>query len=169
MSVTASRLPIVCLTVFSCFTGRALADDFSLKMKIDCTAVSGAERLYDGGGFYLQLRNAGRDAALSDYDKSMGNYLNFPLPDGSCPVIEAVVPEASKPLIAYYNDMPRGCRVGVPLGALSRGYGIHDIRLMWRKTALSLTVDGEETDVDFLVKPIDALSDGRVLSSRVQF
>lgn len=169
MSVTASRLPIVCLTVFSCFTGRALADDFSLKMKIDCTAVSGAERLYDGGGFYLQLRNAGRDAALSDYDKSMGNYLNFPLPDGSCPVIEAVVPEASKPLIAYYNDMPRGCRVGVPLGALSRGYGIHDIRLMWRKTALSLTVDGEETDVDFLVKPIDALSDGRVQSSRVQF
>ena len=53
----------------------------------------------------LRLRLAGKEKKLEDYDRRRGNYLNFRLPDGSCPVIEATIAD-------------RAGRIGVPLGAI---------------------------------------------------
>ena len=109
-------LPVLC-AVFA--VSGATTDDFTVRCTIDISGVTADEPLYEVGPLRLAFRMAGKAEELRKYDTSFGNYLNFPLPDGSCPVIEATM---------------YGLRVGIPLGFLKRRDGVHDVRLFCAKS-----------------------------------
>ena len=132
----------------------APVDDFTVRCKVDISGVAADEPLYEVGPLRLSFRMAGKDEGLRKYDTSFGNYLNFPLPDGSCPVIEATM---------------RGLRVGIPLGFLKRRDGVHDVRLFCAKSHLTIEVEGHLDDDMFRTPTIEAdLSARKTLSRRVK-
>ena len=132
----------------------ATTDDFTVRCKIDLSGVAADEPLYEVGPLRLAFRMAGKDEGLRKYDMSFGNYLNFPLPDGSCPVIEATM---------------YGLRVGIPLGFLKRRDGVHDVRLFCAKSHLTIEVEGHFDDDMFRLPTVKAdLSAPKALSSRVK-
>ena len=61
----------------------ATTDDFTVHCTVDISGVAADEPLYEVGPLRLAFRMAGKDEGLRKYDMSFGNYLNFPLPDGS--------------------------------------------------------------------------------------
>ena len=166
---SAMGFAVYCLLVLGAV---AAEPDFTLDLKLDLSSVKGEELLYDGGSYRVLVREAGKNAELEEYDRHYGNYLRFPLADGTCPIVEAVVPDAAAPYNEEYarpwRDSHRGCRVGVPLGALPQRQGLHDIRLTWRKTSLTLSADGKATDVDYLVQPLPRASVRKAVSPRVK-
>ena len=114
---------------------KLLKEGFSVRLKIDLEAVRADEALGSFGPARIGLRLAGRDKALLQYDRAGGNYLNFPLKDGSCPVIEATV------------DAKAG-RVGIPLGVLDAARKTHDVVVRWAPPRWEISVDGH-VDEDF--------------------
>lgn len=149
--------PCLVSLVLSC-AGLALAatttDDFTVRCKIDISGVAADEPLYEVGPLRLAFRMAGKDDGLRKYDMSFGNYLNFPMPDGSCPVIEATM---------------YGLRVGIPLGFLKRRDGVHDVRLFCAKSHLTIEVEGHFDDDMFRLPTVEAdLSAPKTLSRRVK-
>ena len=138
---------------------RADATDFSLRLQVDFTGARADEPLYMAGPVRLSLRLAGHTPGLEEYDERRGNYLNFPTPDGNCPVIEATICE-------------RGGRVGIPLGALTRPDGVHDVVLDFSSPRWAIQVDGIR-DEDYPSAPTaiarqDGTLRGEVLSARVK-
>ena len=132
----------------------ATTDDFTVRCKTDLSGAAADEPLYEVGPLRLAFRMAGKDEGLRKYDMSFGNYLNFPLPDGSCPVIEATM---------------YGLRVGIPLGFLKRRDGVHDVRLFCAKSHLTIEVEGHFDDDMFRLPTVKAdLSAPKALSSRVK-
>ncbi len=136
-----------------------LTKGFTVNLKIDFGSVKGGETLYEVGPVRLMLRCAGENPGLAGYDRTQGNYLNFPLPDGTCPVIEATIAE-------------RAGRVGVPLGVLENAEGIHDVTLDFSPVKWAIAVDGRHVDDEF---PIPACpvawpdeAQERILSPRVR-
>ena len=109
--------------------GAILYGGFTVKLKIDLGGVKGDEPLYEAGSAKLAIRMAGRDKALERYDLAQGNYLSFPMPDGTCPVLEATIVEQAG-------------RVGVPLGALANAGGVHEVTLDFSPVKWSILVDG---------------------------
>ena len=130
---------------------------FTIRLRIDLDGVAAGEPLLEAGPVRLALRFAGRAPELADYDAFRGNYLNFPMPDGSCPVLEATICE-------------RGGRVGVPLGALPRGDGVRAVALRFAPPRWTICADGVR-DEDCPCDAVD-LSGGppraAVLSPRVK-
>ena len=121
-------------------SGAAVKSDFTIRCQVDFSNVAAYEPLYEVGpvraGFTpvrLAFRIAGRTKGLEQYDNRLGNYLNFPLPDGSCPVIEATL-------------CARGGRVGIPLGALARTDGVHEVTLNYSPPHWTICVDGVQDD-----------------------
>ncbi|MBR4652051.1 MAG: hypothetical protein IKO72_01710 [Kiritimatiellae bacterium] len=138
--------------VFASFGGTT--DDFTVRCKIDISRVTADEPLYEAGPLHLAFRMAGKTAELQKYDKSFGNYLNFPMPNGSCPVIEATM---------------FGLRVGIPLGFLKRQDGVHDVRLFCAKSHFVIEVEGHRDENIFRTQTIEAdLSAPKTLSDRVK-
>ena len=132
----------------------ATTDDFTVHCSVDISGVAADEPLYEVGPLRLAFRMAGRTEELERYDRFLGNYLNFPLPDGSCPVIEATM---------------YGLRVGIPLGFLKRRDGVHDVRLFCAKGHLTIEVEGHFDDDMFRLPTVEAdLSAPKALSSRVK-
>ena len=113
---------------------------FEAAFRIDLGGAAADEPLCDAGAFRLAIRMAGTPEALARYDRFAGNYLNFPLPDGSCPVVEATMD---------------GLRVGIPLGLLDRPDGEHDVVVRFARTHFSIAVDGRVDD-DMLPAPAPA-------------
>ncbi len=143
--------------------GAPLADvqlpkGFTARMKVDLSSATRNETLWTMGPATLSLRMAGTDAALGHYDRAHGNYLNFRLADGTCPVLEATLAAAAG-------------RIGVPLGALKSPGGVHMVSLTWAPPRWRICVDGDAADEDFPdPRQYAALTNGpaaRVLSSRV--
>ena len=104
---------------------------FTAAFRIDLGGASADEPLCDAGAFRLALRLAGKTAGLERYDRDGGNYLAFPLADGSCPVVEAVMD---------------GLRVGIPLGLLPNPDGVHDVVVNLADAHFSISVDGHVDD-----------------------
>ena len=71
--------------------GTAVKGDFTIRCQVDFSGVAADEPLYEVGPVRLALRMAGRTKELKQYDICSGTYLNFSLPNGSCPVIEAYI------------------------------------------------------------------------------
>ena len=111
----------------------AAPPSFTIKLQVDFSDVKDDEPLYEAGPARLAFRMAGRAKELERYDNRLGNYMNFPMPDGSCPVIEATICE-------------RGGRVGIPLGALARTDGVHDVTLNFSSPHWTICVDGVQDD-----------------------
>ncbi len=126
---------------------------FTAELRIDLGGVAADEPLFEAGPLRLALRMAGADPALERYDRDGGNYLSFPLPDGSCPVVEATL---------------AGLRVGIPVGLLAKPEGEHDVVVHSERSHFSIAVDGHVDD-DMLSAPaVEAdLSAPRTLSPRV--
>lgn len=126
---------------------------FGLSLRLDLRGAAADEPLCDAGAFRLALRMAGREPALARYDRFAGNYLNFPLPDGSCPVVEATMD---------------GLRVGVPLGLLPDPAGVHEVAVRFADSRFSLELGGC-VDEDFLSSPAPSrgFAGPHVLSPRV--
>ncbi len=126
---------------------------FTAALRIDLEAPAADEPLLEAGPLRLAIRLAGRDPALARYDRDGGNYLAFPRPDGSCPVVEATL---------------AGLRVGIPVGLLGRPEGAHDVVVHAEASRFSIAVD-DHVDEDFLDEPsVEAdLSAPRTLSPRV--
>ena len=70
-----------------------LPKSFTIRLKVDFTGVAADESIYEAGPVRLALRMAGHAPELEEYDGRRGNYLHFPMPDGSCPVVEATICE----------------------------------------------------------------------------
>ena len=146
-------------------SGAAVKSGFTIRCQVDFSNVTAYEPLYEVGpvrtGFTpvrLAFRIAGRTKGLEQYDNRLGNYLNFPLPDGSCPVIEATL-------------CARGGRVGIPLGALARPDGVHEVTLNFSPPHWTICVDGVQDDdmppaPDAVAGLLDAKE--RTLSPRVK-
>ncbi len=134
--------------------GTAVKDNFTIHCQVDFSGVAADEPLYEVGPVRLAFRMAGRTKELEQYDNRLGNYLNFPLPDGSCPVIEATM---------------HGLRVGIPLGFLKRKDGVHDVRLTCANAHFSIEVEGHLDDDMFRTPAIEAdISSPKTLSPRVK-
>ena len=151
--------PLVAVLVLATIlVAQAAAPCFTVKLKVDLSGVATDEVLYEVGCARLVLRIAGQNKDLESYDNRQGNYLNFPMPDGRCPVIEATL-------------CKRGGRVGIPLGALARTDGVHDVTLNFVKAHWTICVDGAQDDdmpsAPYAIAwPADAKE--RVLSPRVK-
>ncbi len=119
------------------FASVALAapPSFTVKLQVDLSGAKGYEPLYEIGPAKLVIRQAGADKNLENYDHAdkAGNYVNFPLPDGSCPVIEATI-------------CSTGGRVGIPLGALKKSDGVHDVTLNFSPVHWTIAVDERRDD-----------------------
>ena len=94
---TYTFLALICATLAS--SGAAVKADFTIRCQVDFSGAAADEPLYEAGPVRLAFRMAGRTKELEQYDSRCGNYLNFPMSDGSCPVIEATM---------------NGLRVGIP-------------------------------------------------------
>ena len=133
-----------------------LPDGFTLSCRVDLDGAKDGDLLYEAeGALRIYVRDAKANPAPNEYDERYGNYYNFALPDGSCPVLEAFLPG------------PAG-RIGIPFGALEHLGGKHDLRIVWNGTYFTLDLDGHR-DEDFpysqLLWPKD--DKGEVKSSRV--
>ena len=149
---TFTFLALICATLAS--SGAAIKADFTIRCQVDFSGVAADEPLYEAGPMRLAFRMAGRTKDLEQYDNRYGNYLNFPMSDGSCPVIEATM---------------NGLRVGIPLGFIKRPDGVHDVRLTCARTHFSIEVEGHLDDDTFRTPTIEAdLSSPKMLSSRVK-
>ena len=147
-----SSFVTICVVLIT--PGATVNDDFIIRCQVDFSNVAANEPLYEVGPVRLAFRMAGQTKELEQYDNRSGNYLNFPLPDGSCPVIEATM---------------HGLRVGIPLGFLKRRDGVHNVRLIYAKTHFSIEVEGHLDDDMFRTPTIEAdLSTPKALSSRVK-
>ena len=114
---------------------RLLKEGFAVRLKIDLEDIRAGEALWTFGPARIGLRLAGGDKALLQYDRAAGNYLNFPLKDGSCPVIEATLPA-------------KAGRVGIPLAVLDADRKTHDVVVRWAPPRWEISVDGH-VDEDF--------------------
>ena len=121
-----------------------LADGVALSFDVDIRrlpALDNPVALYVvDGALKVALRDARRTPRADGSDERDGNYLNFPLADGSCPVIEATLPG------------PAG-RVGIPLGALKTPLARHRVRIVRNNAYFTLDVD-ERRDEDFPYAPL---------------
>lgn len=115
-------------TVMKAWTG-----GWTVTFDVDCGKVRADEPLYCVGALKVGFRLAGNDEKLRRYDEARGNYLNFKLPDGTCPVLEATVCE-------------KAGRIGVPLAALKNPDGVHRVRIDFAASHFTITVDGELMD-----------------------
>lgn len=127
---------------------------FTIAFKIDLSAITADEPLCQAGPMRLSVRMAGKADTLAKYDKYLGNYLNFPMPDGSCPVVEATM---------------AGLRVGIPLGLLARHGGLCDVVVNLADSRFSISVDGNVDEDMLSVPPFEIGFTGvKTLSSRVE-
>ena len=118
-----------------------LPDGFTLSCRVDLDGAKDGELLYEAeGALRITVRDARANPAPDNYDERYGNYFNFALPDGTCPVLEAFLPG------------PAG-RIGIPFGALENPSGTHDLRVVWNGTYFTLDVDGHR-DEDFPIGPL---------------
>ena len=103
---------------------------WELSFRIDLDDIQGNVPLLDiPDALSIALRLAGTDPDLSTRDDRFGNYLRFPLPDGSCPVLECTIPGSTP--------------IGIPLGALPNPHGSHEIVIRRADDACwSITADG---------------------------
>ena len=115
---------------------RLLKEGFAVRLKVDLADVRADEALWSFGPARLALRLAGRDKSLLRYDRAGGNYLNFPLKDGACPVLEATV-------------SAQAGRAGIPLAVLDASRKLHDVVVRWAPPRWEITVDGTQVDEDF--------------------
>ncbi|WP_176012363.1 hypothetical protein [Victivallis sp. Marseille-Q1083] len=93
----------------------------------------------------LRLRQAGTDPAENAEDRRQ-NYVNYQLPDGSCPVLEAVLTLHSE----AHPDW-REMRIGFPLARLERLDGVRQITLQFTGARWQIFADGKLMDEDFPV------------------
>ena len=126
---------------------------FAARMRVDLRDAAADDPLVEAGPLRLALRMAGRTPGLERYDRDAGNYLAFPMPDGSCPVVEATL---------------AGLRVGIPLGLLAQPGGVYDVAVRVAGSHFSIAVDGHVDDDMLSVPSLEADLDApRTLSPRV--
>ena len=129
-------------------------ESFSVPLEVDVSAVRPGQVLFElPDRLRVSVREAGKDPALRDYDARFGNYLNFPMPDGTCPVLEAELPK--EPRTVEYKDLsrrlPTGFRVGFPLSLLAASPKKHAVRVEFARTGLRIFADGRLMDEELLV------------------
>ena len=136
-----SAFTVAAVTMIAKTPLREAKDGFTLSFDVDVGTTPREEPLYEAeGALKVRVRDAKKNPAPGNYDELNGNVYNFPLPDGSCPVIEALLPG------------PTG-RLGIPLGALKQPFGKHRVRIVFNGTYFTLDVD-ERRDEDFPYEPL---------------
>jgi hypothetical protein len=110
---------------------------FTVRLEIELSDVKADEALYSAGPVKLYLRRAGLDKELFKYDSMSGNYLNFPMPNGGCPVIEAVIAE-------------KAGRVGIPLALFAASGGVHRVTIDYSPVKWAIAAGGH-VDEEFPV------------------
>ena len=134
-------------------TTNVAQEGFTISFRIDLGGVAADEPLLEAGPLQLALRMAGTAPGLERHDRDGANYLSFPLPDGSCPAVEATM---------------AGLRIGIPVGLLARPEGGHDAVIQLADTHFSIALDGR-VDEDMISVPVleADLSALKTLSPRV--
>lgn len=126
---------------------------FTVSLEIALGGIEADEPLFEAGPLRIALRMAGADPALEKYDRDGGNYLSFPLADGTCPVVEATL---------------AGLRVGIPVGLLASADGERVVVVHSERSHFSIAVDGHVDDDMFAAPSVEAdFSGPRTLSPRV--
>ena len=152
--LTAALVAVASGGVFASPAADVMQTGFTARITLDLHGITSDELLYEAGPLHLAVRMAGKTKALEEYDRHLGNYLNFPLPDGPCPVIEATM---------------GGLRVGIPLGLLERSDCVHEATVNLARTHFSISLDGHVDDDMFSQPTFAADLDARkVLSQRVK-
>lgn len=136
-----SAFTIAAVTMITRTPLREAKGGFTLTFDLDVGTAPREEPLYEAeGALKVRVRDAKKNPAPGNYDELNGNVYNFPLPDGSCPVVEALLPG------------PTG-RLGIPLGALRQPFGKHRVKIVFNGTYFTLDVD-ERRDEDFPYEPL---------------
>lgn len=148
---------VLALCLSAGLRAEGVRDSFTVTLDVELSRVTTNEALYSFGDLKVFLRQAGKDKALREYDARCGNYGNFPLPDGTCPVVEATICE-------------KGGRVGIPLGLLSPASGVHAVTVNWTGVHFSILVDGHLDDDMPMPNACGSFSNAveKVLSPRVR-
>ena len=130
---------------------------YTVELSVDFDGFKTDEPLYEiPGALTVGLRQAGVNPKMTETDDRFGNYVNFRLPDHTCPVIEAVMPG------------PAG-RVGLPLAFLGGAKGEHRVVVSYTGVHFSITVDGRmDDDMPFTSVAWPAKAEAKVLSPRVK-
>jgi len=102
---------------------------FTVSWLVNLDNVKTNEVLYRYGDLTLSLRRAGK----LEYDWNYGNYMNFPMPGGGYPVLEALMTE-------------KGGRVGLPLAVFAKTGGVHRVTVSLSGVHLSMMADGQLDD-----------------------
>lgn len=151
-----SSLTIAAITMIARPPLVEVKDGFEISCDINLDNIGDDEDLFAADrSLKIILRDAVRNPAPGEYDGNGGNYLNFTMPDGACPVVEALLPG------------PCG-RVGIPLGVLANPSGTHHLRVVRNRTYFVIELDGHR-DEDFPIGPLfwPKDSEGEALSPRL--
>ncbi|MBP5320407.1 MAG: hypothetical protein J6334_05415 [Kiritimatiellae bacterium] len=113
-------------------------EGWSLRFTVNTDRPTGRETLLDLRGVVkVVLRQVNPAACDREQDIRRGNYIHYPLADGSCPVLEAA--------------LPGKVAIGVPLAVLKRADGDHEVVIRRANDGQwSILVDGEAYDEDGL-------------------
>ena len=122
-------------TPFSASSNIIAQGGWELSFRVDLAVPASPETLLViDDALTVSIRLAGTDPALRERDERFGNYLAFPLPDGSCPVLECALAGDATP-------------IGIPFGALASPAGTHTVVIRRANDAAwSITVDGTAYD-----------------------
>lgn len=90
---------------------------WTMSFTVNAKALRAPQTLVDiPGAVTVSARFAGRTPSRAERDRKFGNYLNFTLPDGTCPIVEASIAGETSVL-------------GIPLGALKQADGDHTVTI----------------------------------------
>lgn len=103
-------------------------------MDVDFSNPVANEELYAAGPLSVRIRLAADSPDAENYDRARANYLSFPMPDGSCPVIEATLPAP-------------GGTVGMPVSLVAPTGGVQAVKVRYDGVRLAILVGGRY-DVD---------------------
>src|SRR5690606_6007035 len=106
----------------------AVEESFSIRLKVRFKPFAREQEILDiPGVIWLRLRQA------DPKDRQRQNYPASPMPDGSVPVVEAVLRLGAKDINVFTRDM----EIGFPLGALQNPWGEHELVLHFNKSSFS--------------------------------
>ena len=113
---------------------------FTVKMSVDLDGSCGEAVLFEIPGV-LTVRKRPGDPS----DWNIQNYPSYRMPDGTDPVLEAVLTLRSR----VFDYEAREMTVGIPLAVLDRPSGAHEVTLDFTGVRCSFYVDGILYDNDF--------------------
>ncbi len=117
-------------------------ESFSIKMKVRFQPFEKEQEIMEIPGVtWVRIRQADPN------NRQRENYPASPMPDGSVPIVEAVLRLGAKDINVFTRDL----EIGFPLAALKNPWGEHELVLHFSRTSFSIYANSELMDNDFAI------------------